>query len=55
MGRRTFQSLKKPLDGRDNIVVTANRDYRPDGALTAADFDSALRTGAHLCRAARRR
>ncbi len=25
MGRRTFQSLKKPLDGRDNIIVTRNR------------------------------
>jgi dihydrofolate reductase len=42
MGRRTFQSLKKPLDGRDNIVVTANPDYKPEGALVALDFDSAL-------------
>ena len=31
MGRRTFQSLKKPLDGRDNIIVTRNADYRPTG------------------------
>ena len=23
MGRRTFQSIGKPLDGRDNIVVTS--------------------------------
>ncbi len=29
MGRRTFQSLKKPLDGRDNIVVTRDADFRP--------------------------
>ena len=42
MGRRTFQSLKKPLDGRDNIVVTTNPDYRPEGTLQAADFDSAV-------------
>lgn len=42
MGRRTFQSLKKPLDGRDNIVVTGNPDYRPEGALMAADFASAV-------------
>jgi dihydrofolate reductase len=42
MGRRTFQSLKKPLDGRDNIVVTGNSGYRPEGALTVADFDAAL-------------
>jgi dihydrofolate reductase len=48
MGRRTFQSLKKPLDGRDNIVVTGNRDYRPDGALVASDFDAAMALG-RLC------
>ena len=42
MGRRTFQSLKKPLDGRDNIVVTRNPDYRPEGAIVAADFNAAL-------------
>ena len=38
MGRRTFQSLKKPLDGRDNIVVTRNPDYRPAGAIIAPGF-----------------
>jgi dihydrofolate reductase len=32
MGRRTFQSLKKPLDGRDNIVVTRDEGFRPAGA-----------------------
>ncbi len=42
MGRRTFQSLKKPLDGRDNIVVTRNPDYRPAGAIIAHDFAAAL-------------
>jgi dihydrofolate reductase len=42
MGRRTFQSLKKPLDGRDNIVITRDPDYRPEGALMAADFATAL-------------
>ncbi len=25
MGRKTFQSLKKPLDGRDNIVVSRDQ------------------------------
>ena len=42
MGRRTFQSLKKPLDGRDNIVVTRNQNFRPAGALVVADFEAAL-------------
>lgn len=42
MGRRTFQSLKKPLDGRDNIVLTRDQDFRPPGALIAAGFEAAL-------------
>ena len=42
MGRRTFQSLKKPLDGRDNIVITRNTDFSPAGAIIAHDFASAL-------------
>ena len=45
MGRRTFQSLKKPLDGRDNIVVSRNPDYRPEGAIMASDFETALEIG----------
>ena len=27
MGRKTFQSIGKPLDGRDNIVVTRDPDF----------------------------
>jgi dihydrofolate reductase len=42
MGRRTFQSLKKPLDGRDNIVVSRDADYRPEGAIMASSFEAAL-------------
>lgn len=42
MGRRTFQSLKKPLDGRDNIVITGSADYRPAGTIVARDFAAAL-------------
>jgi dihydrofolate reductase len=42
MGRRTFQSLKKPLDGRDNIVVTRDESVRPDGAIVVPSFEAAL-------------
>jgi dihydrofolate reductase len=42
MGRRTFQSLGKPLDGRDNIVVTRDRSFRADGADIVPDLDAAL-------------
>ena len=33
MGRRTFQSLRKPLDGRDNIVVSRDPHFRAEGAI----------------------
>jgi dihydrofolate reductase len=43
MGRKTWDSLpKKPLPGRDNIVVTRRRDWSADGAMTAFSVDDAL-------------
>jgi dihydrofolate reductase len=42
MGRNTFASLKKPLEGRDNIVLTRNADYAPNGAIVAHDADKAI-------------
>lgn len=46
MGRKTFESLGRPLPGRSNIVITRNRDYRPDGCLVADSIPAALA----LCR-----
>jgi dihydrofolate reductase len=42
MGRKTFESIGKPLAGRTNIVVTRRRDYRPEGVLVAESLSSAL-------------
>ncbi len=42
MGRRTFQSLGKPLDGRVNIVVSRDPTYAPDGAIVLASLAAAL-------------
>lgn len=42
MGRKTFQSLKAPLDGRLNIVVTRDRHFAPAGAVTAHNLEAAL-------------
>lgn len=33
MGRKTWESIGRALPGRQNIVVTRNRDYRADGCL----------------------
>jgi dihydrofolate reductase len=44
MGRKTFDSLGKPLTGRTNIVLTRNRAFRGEGILTAANLDEAIAT-----------
>lgn len=43
MGRKTFQSLKKPLDGRDNIVLTSDPFFEaPAGVSVVDSFADAL-------------
>ena len=41
MGRKTFVSLRRPLPGRTNIVVTRDANYRAAGAVVTTSFDSA--------------
>jgi dihydrofolate reductase len=42
MGRRTWESLKGPLPGRDNIVVSASPGYEAPGAAVAGSLAGAL-------------
>lgn len=42
MGRKTFESIGKPLPGRVNIVLTHNPAFRPAGALVFPDLSEAL-------------
>ena len=42
MGRKTYQSIGKPLPGRETIVVTRDAAFQPDGVLIASDLTSAL-------------
>ncbi|WP_128291565.1 dihydrofolate reductase [Afifella aestuarii] len=42
MGRRTWESLKGPLPGRSNLVVTRQEGYEAPGATTARSFEDAL-------------
>ncbi|WP_407188133.1 dihydrofolate reductase [Bradyrhizobium centrosematis] len=46
MGRKTFESLPRPLPNRTNIVVTRDAAYRANGAIvttSAADADAIAR------------
>ena len=42
MGRKTFESVGKPLPGRTNIIVTRRKDYRAQGCLAAGSVEQAL-------------
>jgi len=41
MGRKTFVSLKRPLPGRTNIVVTRDAGFRSPGAVVTNSFANA--------------
>lgn len=52
MGRKTFESLKKPLPGRQNIVISRNSQYHSPGTDNATSFDGALALCPEDCRKA---
>jgi dihydrofolate reductase len=49
MGRKTYESIGKPLPGRLNIVVTRNYDWSADGVIRVGSLDAAVELAtAHL-------
>lgn len=42
MGRKTFDSIGRPLPNRRNIVITRNPDWRRDGAEAVGSVEAAL-------------
>jgi len=42
MGRKTFESIGKPLPGRTNIVITRNPEWKREGVITVHTLDEAL-------------
>ena len=49
MGRKTFETMKAPLSGRTNIVITRNADYSRQGILIAHDFTEAVELAKAQC------
>ncbi len=45
MGRKTYQSIGRPLPGRTNIIISRNPDYRQDGCIVVNTIESALTKG----------
>jgi dihydrofolate reductase len=42
MGRKTFESIGKPLPGRSNIVLSRNRGYAAEGVRVVASLQQAV-------------
>ena len=42
MGRKTWDSIGRPLPGRLNIVISRNADYPAEGAKVVSSLESAI-------------
>ena len=42
MGRKTYESIGRPLPGRQNIIISRDPNYRIDGCDTATGIEHAL-------------
>ncbi|MCO4836621.1 MAG: dihydrofolate reductase [Oceanospirillaceae bacterium] len=45
MGRKTFESIGKPLPGRDNIVISRQTNYAADGIKVVSSLEQAIALG----------
>jgi len=50
MGRKTFESIGRPLPGRTNIVVTRRMNFQAEGIIIAHDFDDARLRAAEVAK-----
>ncbi len=42
MGRKTFESIGRPLPGRTSIIITRQSEYKAEGCLIAHSLDEAI-------------
>ena len=42
MGRKTFESIGRPLPGRHNIVITRNPEFHAEGITVVSDIEAAI-------------
>ena len=43
MGRKTYESIGRPLPNRRNVIVTRQADYAPERCETASSLENAIR------------
>jgi dihydrofolate reductase len=51
MGRKTFQSIGKPLPGRETVVLTRDPGFSAEGVHVARSWEEAVRLGETRARA----
>lgn len=49
MGRKTFESIGRPLPGRTNIVVTRDTEYQPDNVKVVHSLEAARDLAESVC------
>ncbi len=50
MGRKTYKSLGKPLPGRENIVLSRDEKFKPEGCTVLCVLEEALKLASILDR-----
>lgn len=48
MGRKTYESIGRPLPGRTNIVITRNKSWQAEGVRVVSSLGEALQLGADI-------
>ena len=48
MGRKTWESIRRPLPHRRNIVISGSPGFRPEGATVVPDFRAAVEAARDL-------
>ena len=43
MGRKTYESIGRPLPGRENIILTSNRSYQAPGCIVVHSIEESLK------------
>ena len=42
MGRKTYESIGKPLPNRTTVIITRNKDYKVEGCITTNSLEHAI-------------
>ena len=52
MGRKTYDSIGRPLPGRANIVITRDPNWSAEGVIAVNSLEDAIAAGNEACKAA---